>query len=97
MRNRMFKLADQSSHKKHRHAAWLRPHAEMVQDYFWCGPALSRYSFDATSCLLYPRKQTCALQLGMSAVAKSGHSGAFLNCCVDTATQANGRVEGQEK
>ena len=33
MRNRMFKLADQSSHEKHRHAAWLRPHAEMFQDY----------------------------------------------------------------
>ena len=43
MRNRMFKLADQSSHKKHRHAAWLRPHAEMFQDYSGA-PALSRYS-----------------------------------------------------
>ena len=37
MRNRMFKLADQSSHEKHRHAAWLRPHAEMFQDYSGAG------------------------------------------------------------
>ena len=36
-------LADQSSHKKHRHAAWLRPHAEMFQDYSGA-PALSRYT-----------------------------------------------------
>ena len=58
MRNRMLKLADQSSHKKHRHAAWLRPHAEMFQRLLWCGPALSRYSFDATPCPLDPQKQT---------------------------------------
>src|SRR4029453_8545114 len=29
--------------------------------------------------------------------AKSGHSAAFLNCRVDAATYAIGRVEGQEK
>jgi hypothetical protein len=32
----MFKLADHN-HKKHRHAAWLRPHAEMFQDYSGAG------------------------------------------------------------
>ena len=57
MRNRMFKLADQSSHKKHRHAAWLRPHAEMFQDYSGA-PALSRYSFDATYCSSACKNQT---------------------------------------
>ena len=48
MRNRMFKLADQSSHKKHRHAAWLRPHAEMFQDYSGAGLLGSAKSYSKT-------------------------------------------------
>ncbi|MGA7250049.1 MAG: hypothetical protein WBX35_02195, partial [Pseudolabrys sp.] len=31
---------------------------EDVSGLFWCGPALSRYSFDATPCPLYPQKRT---------------------------------------